>query len=168
MNLSQLLLRTARTAPQAPALALGTRVVADYGGLARRASVLAGALRGRFGLAPGARVALIMRNCPQFVELLYGCWFAGIGAVPVNAKLHPREFHYILADSGARLVFATARLAETLGRLSDLPELMEIVDVEGPAYPALFDAPPLDPAELSADDLAWLFYTSGGASKRAG
>ncbi len=168
MNLSQLLLRTARTAPQAPALALGTRVVADYGGLARRASVLAGALRGRFGLAPGARVALIMRNCPQFVELLYGCWFAGIGAVPVNAKLHPREFHYILADSGARLVFATARLAETLGRLSDLPELMEIVDVEGPAYPALFDAPPLDPAELSADDLAWLFYTSGTTGQPKG
>ncbi len=168
MNLSQLLLRTARTAPQAPALALGTRVVADYGGLARRASVLAGALRERFGLTPGARVALIMRNCPQFVELLYGCWFAGIGAVPVNAKLHPREFHYILADSGARLVFATARLAETLGRLSDLPELMEIVDVEGPAYPALFDAPPLDPAELSADDLAWLFYTSGTTGQPKG
>ena len=56
MNLAQLLLRSARAAPQAPALALGARVVADYGGLARRAAALAGALRGRFGLVPGDRV----------------------------------------------------------------------------------------------------------------
>ena len=168
MNLAQLLLRTARTAPQAPALALGTRVVADYGGLARRAAALAGALRSRFGLAPGERVGLIMRNCPQFVELLYGCWFAGLGAVPVNAKLHPKEFRYILSDSGCRLAFATAELAQALGGLSDLPALVEIVDVEGPAYPPLLGAPPLAPAAVAADDLAWLFYTSGTTGQPKG
>ena len=168
MNLGQLLLRAARAAPTDPALALGERVLTDYAGLAARAAALAGALRGRFGLAPGDRVALILRNCPQAVELLYGCWFAGLAAVPVNAKLHPREFHYILSDSGCRLAFATAELAQSLGGLADLPGLMEIVDVEAPAFAPLRDHEPLPAAEVAPDDLAWLFYTSGTTGQPKG
>ena len=168
MNLAQLLLRAARAAPTDPALALGAQVLTDYAGLAARAAALAGALRGRFGLAPGDRVALVLRNCPQAVELLYACWFAGLAAVPVNAKLHAREFHYILSDSGCRLAFATPELAEVLGGLEDLPELLEIIDVEGPAFAPLRDHEPLPPAEAAPDDLAWLFYTSGTTGQPKG
>ena len=63
---------------------------------------MAGWLRRELSLDRGDRVALILRNCPEYVELLFACWHAGLTAVPINAKLHPREIHYILTQSGAR------------------------------------------------------------------
>jgi long-chain acyl-CoA synthetase len=59
--------------------------------LATRVRALAWRLRHRIGLAAGDRVALFMANCPQYVEIVFACWQAGLTAVPVNAKLHPRE-----------------------------------------------------------------------------
>ncbi|MGH8687066.1 MAG: AMP-binding protein, partial [Burkholderiales bacterium] len=89
MNLAQLLHAVARRLPQASALARGPRVVATYGELSERVARLAGGLRAR-GLARGDRVALAMKNCPEYYELLFACWHAGLVAVPMNAKLHPR------------------------------------------------------------------------------
>ena len=48
-----------------------------------------------------------MSNSPEYIEVLYAVWHAGLTAVPMNAKLHQREFAYILENSGARLCFAT-------------------------------------------------------------
>ena len=73
-------------------------------------------------LFPNERVALVMQNCPQYVELLFACWHAGLCAVPVNAKLHPRELEFILQNSGARLCFASAGLYAALGILTALLE----------------------------------------------
>ncbi len=103
MNLAELLRRSAAADPARPALAFGTAVAVSYGVLARRAAVLAGGLRNRYGLAPGARVALAMANSPAFVEMLFACWHAGLAAVPINAKLHPNEFRYILDRSAGEL-----------------------------------------------------------------
>ena len=97
-NVANLLLRAARIHPRQPALALGARVVADYANLERRVAALALTLRRHVGLNTGERVALFMANCPQYVEVLFACWHAGLAAVPVNAKLHPRELKFILAD----------------------------------------------------------------------
>ena len=108
LNLAGLLWRSARAHPQAPALALGARVVADYASLATRVQRLAAALCQRFGLQPGDRIALFMANTPQYVELLYACWHAGLVAVPINARLHARELRFILGDCGARLCFVSA------------------------------------------------------------
>ena len=91
-----------------PAVAVGERVTADYAGLAERAAKLADHLRNRLSLLPGERVAVAMKNCPQYLEVLYGIWWAGLAAVPMNAKLHAREFAYMLSHSGARLCFVTA------------------------------------------------------------
>ena len=66
-----------------------------------RAARLAGALVAG-GLRRGDRVALVSRNVPAYIEALFGCWWAGLVAVPVNAKLHPKELAFVLADSGAR------------------------------------------------------------------
>ena len=55
-----------------------------------------------------------MKNCPQYFESMYAAWHAGLCAVPINAKLHPREFAYILENSGARICMATADLAGKL------------------------------------------------------
>jgi acyl-CoA synthetase (AMP-forming)/AMP-acid ligase II len=59
-------------------------------------------------------VALAMSNSPEYVEILYAVWHAGLTAVPMNAKLHRREFAYILDHSGTRLCFATPDLVETV------------------------------------------------------
>jgi long-chain acyl-CoA synthetase len=98
MNLAQLLVRAARVFPAAPAVFHGERLVYDYRGLAERAARMAASLRDRVGLRPGDRVALFMANCPEYLEVLYGAWSAGLVAVPVNAKLHAKEVEYILAD----------------------------------------------------------------------
>jgi len=153
MNLAQLLAAAARRLPQAPAIALGARAVATYAQLAGRVAGLAAGMRERAGLAAGERVAIVMKNCPQYYETLFACWHAGLAAVPVNAKLHPKEVAYIIGDSGAKLCFATSELA---GAVSGC----EVVDVASPAYRAL-EAAPAAPADVRPDELAWLFYTSG-------
>src|SRR4051812_38003293 len=109
MNLAHWLDRAGRDDPQRPALGLGLRVLRTYGETAGRVARLAGALRG-FGLEPGDRVAIVARNSPDYVELLYAVWHAGLAAVPANAKLHGAELGYILEQSGARLCFASEGL----------------------------------------------------------
>ncbi|HWM44817.1 MAG TPA: AMP-binding protein, partial [Burkholderiales bacterium] len=106
MNLVHLLLRSARWLPERPALATGRRVVRSYGEMASRVGRLASGFTRNLSLQKGARVALAMRNCPEYYEILFACWHAGLTAVPMNAKLHPKEFAYILENSGAKACFA--------------------------------------------------------------
>jgi long-chain acyl-CoA synthetase len=106
MNLALWLQRAGLSHGDRPALALGTRVIGSYGEAAARAAKLAAALRDRCGLKPGDRVAIAANNCPDYVELMFGIWHAGLAAVPANAKLHGRELGYILQHSGARVCFA--------------------------------------------------------------
>ncbi len=174
MNLAGLLQRSAAADPARPALALGTTVTSSYGELGRRAAVLAGSLRNRYGLAPGARVALAMANGPAFVEVLFACWHAGLAVVPINAKLHPEEFRYILGHSGARLCFASHGLAQAIAAIAEesrtLEALCDLGEAGAPsaAYLALLDGDPLDMTERGPDDLAWLFYTSGTTGRPKG
>ena len=97
MNIASWLERSALSHPALPATASGTRVVATYGQLAERAARLAGALRA-MGFKPGDRVAIAAKNSPDYLELLYGIWHAGLAAVPANAKLHGAELGYILSN----------------------------------------------------------------------
>src|SRR5205814_1434681 len=88
MNLAHLLLQSARRLPERPALAAGRQAVRSYRDLAARVCGISFSLKSRFKLAQGERVALAMKNCPQYYEVLFGCWHAGLAAVPMNAKLH--------------------------------------------------------------------------------
>ncbi|HWA81500.1 MAG TPA: class I adenylate-forming enzyme family protein, partial [Acetobacteraceae bacterium] len=135
MNLAHHLVRAAQVDPALPALFKGLTPVADYGALALRTASLAGSLRQRFALAPGSRVGLLMKNVPDYVACLYACWHAGLVAVPINAKLHPREIAFILENSGAAVVFVTGDLAsaasEALALLpASKPEMIEIGSAE--------------------------------------
>ena len=147
MNLVHLLLRSARWLPERPALAVGTRPVRTYREMAQRVSCIAFSLTKKFSLKPGDRVALAMRNCPEYYELLFACWHAGLIAVPMNAKLHPKELAYILENSGAKLCFVT-------------PDLQSAVPA-GIAPAEALGGEEQPPADARADDPAWLFYTSG-------
>jgi acyl-CoA synthetase (AMP-forming)/AMP-acid ligase II len=133
MNLAAHLQRSAHAYGGRPAVALGERVLWDYATLGERAARLAGALRGPLGLAAGDRVAIIAKNCPEYVEMMYACWHAGLAAVPVNAKLHASEFAYVLENSGARAAFYTPDLAATVEGL-DAPGCSLRVPVAGDAY----------------------------------
>src|SRR6266446_3595158 len=99
----------------------------------------------------------------EFFELLFGCWAAGLCAVPANARLHPREVEYIAANSRARLLVATPGLAEPLGSLGGtVGSLDAVISTRTAAYDALLtSAPPLRPEPGDPTDRAWLFYTSG-------
>ena len=145
MNLVTWLARAARADPGRAALFSGTRLWATYGELALRAARLAGGMRARLGLQPGDRVAIVMKNSPEYLAAMYAIWWAGLAAVPVNAKLHGKEVDFIVADSGARWVIRSAAdLAEAAGD----------------------EALPL--ASRAPEDLAWLFYTSGTTGRPKG
>jgi len=167
MNLAAWLSRAGKAQRDNPALGLGDRTVATYGVLAERAARLAGGLTGRLGLAPGDRVALIMKNCPAYVEVLFGAWHAGLCAVPVNAKLHVDEFRYVLENSGASAVFVTADLAPTVASIH-LDTLRHVIEIDTPGYAALFQADPAPMAQTEPTDVAWLFYTSGTTGRPKG
>ena len=70
------------------------------------------------GLAAGDRVAIVSRNHPAYLEALFACWWAGLIAVPVNAKLHPKELAWVLDDSGARWAFVDDEWHASLGGMS--------------------------------------------------
>lgn len=169
MNLALLLQRSALAFPRLAAVALGARVLHDYDALAGRVARLAGGLRHGLGLLPGRHIALVMKNCPQYVELLFAAWHAGLCAVPINAKLHPRELEFIFRDTAAGACFVTADLAEGVtGARASSPALQRVIDVDGPDYEALLQYAPLAPEATQPSDLAWLFYTSGTTGKPKG
>jgi long-chain acyl-CoA synthetase len=167
MNVAQFLIRSARVFPDAPAVARGERVLYNYAEFARRAGSLASVLVGRIGLAPGDRVALFMDNCPAYLEALYGIWWAGLAAVPINAKLHAREVEYVLEASEAKLVFVDQAHDDVLRgtRGSGSPRL---VNVESGNYADFLKDMPTAPADVARDALAWLFYTSGTTGRHKG
>ena len=145
MNVAGWLDRAARAEPGRAAVFHGARPWATYGELAARAARLAAGLRERHALSPGERVAIVMKNAPEYLEAMYGIWWAGLTAVPVNAKLHAREVAYIVEHSGARLV------------IEDPRQVAELAAARGA---------PL--AEVEAGSLAWLFYTSGTTGRPKG
>jgi long-chain acyl-CoA synthetase len=149
MNLAQLLHRTARLRPDAPAIAIGRRPVLSYGELADRAGRLACGLRGKLSIREGEPVGIAMKNCPEYLEVLFACWHAGLVAVPMNAKLHAKEFAYILENSGAKACFVTPDLAAAVPQGIPIAELASLYGEAGA------------PADAAPDRPAWLFYTSG-------
>ncbi|MGJ3263112.1 MAG: AMP-binding protein [Salinarimonas sp.] len=162
MNQAQWLHRTASARGDAPALMLGETIVADYAAFARRTAGLAGFLAGR-GIAPGDRIAILMRNTPDYLVALYGIWWAGAAAVPINAKLHPREIAWIVENAGARQAVATPDLADAL------PAGVETLVAGTDAFAAAVAGEGPDaPAPREPGDLAWLFYTSGTTGRPKG
>ncbi len=168
-NIAVLLRRTARTWPRACALAHGEGTGVDYATLASRVARLAAGLRSA-GLAPGDRVALVSRNDPGYVEALFACWWAGLVAVPVNAKLHAKELAFVIEDSGARFAFVDADWHVALSAAAvGTTALRDAVAFGSPAYAALADGDdelPLEP--VATRDAAWLFYTSGTTGRPKG
>lgn len=167
MNLAALLFDVARRLPAQPAVS-DDRHSWTYRELAERVARIAGSFRA-LGLAPGDRVMLSLENCGEFFELLFGCWAAGLCAVPANARLHPREVEYIANNSGARLLMTTPGLADSLSHLEDsVSSLGRVIATETASYAALLSGVPLAPEPGTPTARAWLFYTSGTTGQPKG
>jgi long-chain acyl-CoA synthetase len=141
---------------------------------------LAQCLLEQYLLRPGDRVAVSMRNYPEWGPVFYAAQVAGLVAVPLNAWWTAGELHYALADCGARLVFADAErsalIAPHLAELGDVP----LVEVRGSAAPARGVRPwadlveTLDPhatvpdVAVAPEDDATILYTSGTTGRPKG
>ena len=140
----------------------GERKIIDYRELARRAASIATYLKSDLELAPGDRVALFMTNNVAYLEMLYGVWWAGGVAVPINAKLHPKEAAYILDNASAACLFCSDDLENSIVPLATtLPTLRRVFTAESDDYARLLNAAPAALTPRALDDVAWLFYTSG-------
>ena len=166
MNLAHLLQRKALEHPDRPAIYSGTQPVATHSQWAERAARVGAHLRAA-GLQPGDRVVLFMRNHLRYLELLFGAWWAGLVAVPVNAKLHLKEVQWIVENAGARWAFVTADIVPDPAELTGLDGVMEVDSAECDAW--INDGEGLSYIEERApDDTAWLFYTSGTTGRPKG
>jgi long-chain acyl-CoA synthetase len=166
MNIALWLARSAERYPQQAAIAHGTEVWCDYAEFARRAACTAHWLHSQ-GVQPGDRVMLFMHNTPEYLPLMWGIWWCGAVAVPVNAKLHEREAAWIAGHSEARLALVDEERASGLQQA--LHERHAITQVQADhTFMLQAHGPQLALQSREDDDPAWLFYTSGTTGRPKG
>jgi long-chain acyl-CoA synthetase len=169
MNPAVWVQRHGRRRPDDPALADGERVHATWGAWAARTAGAAAGLRDEFGLAPGDRVAIVMRNRPEYLEALFAIWHAGLVAVPINARLHREELAFILEHSASAVVVSDDDHADEVESLvDDMASLRAAVVAPGERWTRLTSAPATPLVALRPEDPAWLFYTSGTTGRPKG
>ena len=169
MNLAVWVERHGRRRPGSPALAEGERVHADWSMFAARTAGAAAGLRDELGLSSGDRVAIVMRNRPEYLEALFAIWHAGLVAVPVNARLHRDEIAYILDHSGSVVVVTDAEHAGDVESLvGTVASLRAVVVAPGERWDRLTASSPAPLVDRQPDDPAWLFYTSGTTGRPKG
>src|SRR5712672_2711150 len=132
MTLFNLLSQSARRYPTRGAVYLGDEPRITYGELEARASHLAGALRTR--AAPGDRIMIASKNCPEYVEIMFAAWAAGMVIVPVNAKLHEREIAVVIDDAEPAVIFASESIAQVLAPLMRQEDARRIVVIDSKEY----------------------------------
>ena len=165
MNLSHSLVTVARHLADRPAITSQDGTL-SYGGFEDQVARIAGALRTRHGLATPTRVAILMDNCGAFLPALFGIWRAGLTAVPINSKLHPKEVAWILENSETRLLLASVKHADALTALG-VP--LPLIIADGTAdWRALLAGEPVSVPPTDSEAEAWLFYTSGTTGRPKG
>jgi len=146
-------------AADTPALIHGDKIV-TWGELTARSNNLARALLER-GAVAGDKVAIYMRNCPEYMETLVACCKARLVPVNVNYRYRDDELHYILDNSDAVVAVYGAEFKVHIATLQTrLPDMHWIES--GAPYERLVTAgsgAALD-IERSGDDLVFI-YTGG-------
>ena len=146
----------------------------------RGAAKLAHALVERFGVQKGDRVAVAMRNLPEWSVAFWAAAAAGAVVVPLNAWWTGPELAYGLRDSGTKVLFCDRqrldRLEPELERLEGLHIVVARPESESLgsgviSMADLLDTPPdveLPAVEIEPDDDATIFYTSGTTGEPKG
>jgi acyl-CoA synthetase (AMP-forming)/AMP-acid ligase II len=167
-TLDQIARRNALRFPDKPALVMGERSI-SWKELDQRVDRIASALLAR-GLKRGDMVAVLLANCPEFVELYFGIARAGMVVTPVNYRLTANELTQILSHAQPSLFIVGAAFVERARELeSTLPELKKRWLLGGGALAGAEDyeqvlAQASDAAVVSAadeNDTFAIFFTSG-------
>ncbi|WP_219502227.1 class I adenylate-forming enzyme family protein [Nonomuraea ceibae] len=132
----------------------------------RRAATLANRLVEEYGVRKGDRVAVAMRNYPEWSIAFSAALAAGAIAVPLNAWWTEKELAYGVSDSGAKVIVADG---ERAARLTGTGVPLIVARGEVPAGARSFEdvlgvvepGVRLPDVELSPEDPATIFYTSG-------
>ncbi|MDE3068034.1 MAG: long-chain fatty acid--CoA ligase [Verrucomicrobiota bacterium] len=138
----------------------------SYGALFAQSCAVAAELAGKFGVKPGDRVALWLKNRPEFIPAAFGVLGAGAVLAPINNFLKPAEVNYILKDGGIDVLVTEDLAAHAPALLAARPQL-KIFPVED--WAALKPASAFDPRPpRSEQDLAVIIYTSGTTGQPKG
>ena len=159
---------------------------ASYDAFARAALAIAGALQ-EAGVGTGDRVAIAMRNLPEWPAAFFGCLLVGGIATLLNAWWTGPELEFALNDSGAKVAIVDReRLERIAEHLHNCPALQRIfVSREGEevAHPKIVKLEsiigevnswheladrPLPGVPLDPEDDATILYTSGTTGKPKG
>lgn len=140
----------------------------SYGEAHRQVNAIAAWLFAR-GVRPGDRVAIAMRNYPEWMLIYWACTSCGVTVVGMNAWWTAEEMAYGLNDARPKFLFADE---ERLARVIDNPAIEEmpaIVGVRVPALPAgvtdwgdvISGEGAMPEVDIDPDSDACIFYTSG-------
>ncbi|MDD3785056.1 MAG: AMP-binding protein [Hydrogenophaga sp.] len=98
----------------------------SYGDLDQHSAAIGAWLQAR-GLAPGARVAIMLPNIPQFLVAMAAVLRAGYTVVNVNPLYTARELEHQLRDSGAEAIIVLENFAATLSEVIDHTDVQHVV-----------------------------------------
>jgi long-chain acyl-CoA synthetase len=152
--LTRMLRRAVEGDPARAAVVQGSRRV-SYGELEARAGRAAAGLR-RLGVGPGACVAVMLPNGPEFVAAFFACARLRAIMLPLHPRLAGEEARRLAADAQARAVIAdTARTAYFAGTDATVTE-----------FAALLEPPPEPPPAEPFAGPALYLYTTGSTAER--
>jgi long-chain acyl-CoA synthetase len=160
----------AQTQPDRAAIIMaGSGETISFAELDRRSNQVAQLLRSR-GIGIGDTVALCLENHPWFLCLTWGFQRAGVHYVGVSSRLTPPEIAYILDDSGAKLLFGSAYLAEQLDAVAALAPAVPQLRLDSPGPLSAEAALAAMPATPIADQRAGvdMLYSSGTTGRPKG
>ncbi len=123
----------------------------------------------RLGIAPGDRVTLYSANCWEWIVSYYAVLKLGGVINPINVMLTPKEVQFVVTDCGAKAVLASREKGVPILGVKETSDVAEIIifgdDVPSGAraFADLIDEnkPGFDVADVSADALSTICYTSG-------
>jgi len=127
MPLGDLLLRAADKWPDNDAITFPERRL-TYAQLADNAWTRARSLYS-LGIRRGDHVAILMPNCIEFAELIYGIALLGAIGVPINARFKPTELAYVIENADIKVLFTSDLISE----YADFADLLAqaFPDIEG-------------------------------------